>query len=197
MRPLIPALAAAAGGLFLFAHAAAAGGAAAPSKAPDVADTSFVTADGARTLQQSVVIAAPAASLWKAFADTEEFKRWNAPVAAVDLRVGGVQEASYDPKRALGDPDNIKNRIVTFLPGRLIVFQNIQAPHELPDAQAFQRTVTIVEYEPAGDGRTRVTISSTGWGTDAPSARLYRFFQADNAELLEKMKTVYEARTAR
>jgi len=194
MRPPIPALAIA-GGLFVLALGAAAGGAAAElSKTPDVADTSFVTADGARTLQQSVTIAAPAAALWKAFADTEEFKRWNSPVAAVDLRVGGTLEASYDPKHALGDPDNIKHRIVTFLPGRLIVFQNIQAPRDLPDAQAFQRTVTIVQYDPAGDGRTRVTISSTGWATDAPSARLYHFFQVDNAELLEKMKTVYEAR---
>ena len=190
MKPMILALAA----CLVLAGAAAA---AEPAKTPDVSDTSFVTADGAKTLQQSVVIAAPAAMLWKAFADTEEFKRWNSPVAAVDLRVGGSLEASYDPKHALGDPDNIKHRIITFLPDRLIVFQNIQAPHELPDAAAFQRTVTVVEYEPAGDGRTRVTISSTGWGTDAPSDRLYRFFQADNAELLQKMKLVYEARAAR
>ena len=190
MKTMFPALVAC---LVVLAGAAAAAG---PAKTPDVSDTSFVTADGAKTLQQSVVIAAPAATLWKAFADTDEFKRWNSPVAAVDLRVGGSLEASYDPRHALGDPDNIRHRIITFLPGRLIVFQNIQAPHELPDAQAFQRTVTVVEYEPAGDGRTRVTISSTGWGTDAPSDRLYRFFQADNAELLQKMKSVYEARTA-
>src|SRR5580658_10937939 len=103
MRPLIPAVAlAVAGGLFVLALGAAAGGAAAdPPKNPDVSDTSFATADGAKTLQQSVVIDAPAAALWKAFSDTEEFKRWNAPVASIDLRVGGVQEASYDPKRAL------------------------------------------------------------------------------------------------
>jgi uncharacterized protein YndB with AHSA1/START domain len=190
MKTWFPALAA----CLLLAGAAAAAG---PSKTPDVSDTSFVTADGAKTLQQSVVIAAPAAMLWKAFADTEEFKRWNSPVAAVDLRVGGSLEASYDPKHALGDPDNIKHRIITFLPGRLIVFQNIQAPHQLPGAEAFQRTVTVLEYAPASDGRTRVTISSTGWGTDAPSNRLYRFFQADNAELLQKMKSVYETRAAR
>jgi uncharacterized protein YndB with AHSA1/START domain len=187
---LIPALAAS---LAVLAGAAAAE----PSKTTDVSDTSFTTADGAKTLQQSVVIDAPTAALWKAFADAEEFKRWSAPVAAIDLRVGGVLEATYDPKRALGDPDNIKNRIVTFLPERLIVFQNIQAPHDLPHADLFQKTVTVVQFEPLSPVRTRVTISCTGWATDPESGRLYAFFQTDNAELLEKMKSVYEARVAR
>jgi uncharacterized protein YndB with AHSA1/START domain len=165
-----------------------------PTKTPDVVDTSFATADGARTLQESIVIDAPVAILWKAFADSEEFKRWNSPVAAVDLRVGGSLEASYDPKRKLGDPDNIKHRIITFLPERLIVFQNIQAPHELPHADRFQKTVIVLQYEPLAPSRTRVVLSCTGWGADPESDVLYRFFHDDNAELLQKMKTVYETR---
>jgi len=169
------------------------GAAAQTGKTPDVENTSYAMADGARTLQESVVIAAPPTILWRAFTDTEEFERWNSPVAAIDLRVGGSLEASYDPKARLGDPDNIKHRIITFVPERLIVFQNIQAPHQLPGAAAFQRTVTVVEYIPAGPGRTRVVLSSTGWASDPASDRLYRFFEADNAELLEKMKTIYEA----
>jgi uncharacterized protein YndB with AHSA1/START domain len=186
MKRTVMALAA---GLSLVAAAASTQ----PSKTPNVADTSFVTADGARTLQDSVTIDAPVAILWKAFTNSEEFKRWNSPVAAIDLRVGGSLEASYDPKKALGDPDNIKHRIITFLPQRLVVFQNIQAPHGLPHADLFQKTVTVVEFQPLGAARTKVTVSSTGWASDPSSDRLYRFFQTDNAELLEKMKTVYEA----
>jgi uncharacterized protein YndB with AHSA1/START domain len=166
----------------------------APGKTPHVVDTSFVTADGARDLQQSVVIDAPVAVLWRAFTDAAEFKRWSAPVSAIDFRVGGTLEASYDPTKPLGDPDNIKHRIITFLPQRLIVFQNTQAPHDLPHAEAFQRTVSVLQYEPVGPSRTKVTLSSTGWANDPDSERLYRFFQADNAETLEKMKTVYETK---
>jgi uncharacterized protein YndB with AHSA1/START domain len=162
-------------------------------KNPDVADTSFVTADGARNLQQSVVINAPVALLWKSFTDAEEFKRWNSPVSAIDLRVGGTLEASYNPKAAIGDPDNIKHRIITFLPERLIVFQNIQAPHELPNADRFQRTVIVLQFEPLGPAKTKVTLSCTGWATDPASGQIYRFFEADNAEELEKWKHVYEA----
>ena len=164
-----------------------------PARAPDIVDSSFVTADGARTLQESIDIDAPVAVLWKAFTDVTEYRRWNSPVAAIDLRVGGSLEASYDPAKALGDPDNIKHRIITFLPGRLIVFQNIQAPHGLTGAEAFQKTVTVLEYQPLGPARTRVTISSTGWGNDPASDRLYGFFKSGNAELLRKMKSVYGA----
>jgi uncharacterized protein YndB with AHSA1/START domain len=179
---------AAAVGLGLIAGAALAE----PPKSPDVVDSSFVTDDGARNLQQSIVIAAPVAVLWKAFVDPTEFKRWNSPVAAIDLRVGGSLEASYDPTHKIGDPDNIKHHIITFIPQRLLVFQNIQAPRGLPNADRFQRTVTVVQYEPLGAASTRVTISCTGWATDPASQQLYGFFQGGNAEELEKMKAVYE-----
>jgi uncharacterized protein YndB with AHSA1/START domain len=162
------------------------------AKFPDVADTSFVTTDGARDLQQSIVMNAPVAVLWKSFTDPTEFKRWNTPVAAIDMRVGGSMEASYDPKHVIGDPDNIRHRVITFLPERLIVFQNIQAPRMLPGAAAFQRTVIVLQFEPLGVDKTRITLSCTGWGSDPASDRLYRFFQEDNAELLEKWKHVYE-----
>jgi uncharacterized protein YndB with AHSA1/START domain len=139
-----------------------------------------------------VVIAAPAAKLWRAFVDPAEFKRWNSPVMAIDLRVGGTLEASYDASKPLGDPDNIKNRIITFIPERLLVLQNVQAPHGLAHADLFQRIVTVVEYEPLGPDRTRVTFSCTGWATDPESAKLYAFFERDDAMLLEKMKAIYE-----
>jgi uncharacterized protein YndB with AHSA1/START domain len=183
----VPALAVA---LSLLTGLACAQGA---SKTPDVADTSFVTADGARTLQQSVVIHAPVAVLWTAFTDAAQFERWSAPAATIDFRVGGRIESSYDPARKPGDPDNIVNRIVTFLPQRLIVLQNIQAPHGLAHADLFQKTVTVVEFEPLAAAATKVTFSSTGWAADPLSAPLYAFFQAGDAEELEKMKTVYEA----
>lgn len=158
-----------------------------------VADTSFIAPDGSRTLQESVVIDAPVAALWKAFVDPVEFRRWNAPVAFVDLRTGGTLEASYDPAKRQGDPDNIKQRIIAYLPERLIVFQNIQAPAALPGREAFQKVVAILEYQPLSPTRTRVTLSQAGWGADAASDGLYNFFRSGNAQLLAHMRAVYDA----
>jgi uncharacterized protein YndB with AHSA1/START domain len=184
---LLPAFAVAAA---LLARPAAAQPAT-PASTPDVIDSSYVTADGARNLQESIVIDAPVAVLWQAFVDPVQFKRWNSPVVAIDLRVGGSLEASYDPSKQIGDPDNIKHHIITFIPERLLVFQNFQAPRALPNADRFQRTVTVVQYEPLGPARTRVTFSSTGWATDPASTSVYAFFRQGNAEELEKMKQVF------
>ncbi len=163
---------------------------------PEVSDTSFTAPDGSRTLQESVTIDAPVATLWKAFVDPAEFRRWNAPVAFIDLRTGGSLEASYDPAKRQGDPDNIKQRIIAYLPERLIVFQNIQAPAALPGREAFQKVVAILEYQPLSPDRTKVTLSQTGWGSDPASDGLYKFFANGNAQLLVHMKAVYEGRAA-
>ncbi len=161
---------------------------------PAISDTSFVAPDGARTLQQSVIIDAPVPILWKAFTDATEFQRWSAPVAAIDLKTGGSLEATYDNKHAIGDPDNIRHRIITYLPGRLIVFQNTNAPAGLPGRELFKQVVAVLEYESLGPARTKVTLSQTGWGHDPASDKLYRFFESGNASSLAKMKAVYEAK---
>ncbi len=161
------------------------------AKYPHVEESSFKAPDGSRTLEESVVIDAPVAALWRAYVDPAEFARWNAPVAAIDLRVGGMIEASYDAKSRIGDPNNIKNQIITYLPERLLVLQNVQAPKTFPHPEVFQRRVTVVGYTPLGPGRTRVTIAVTGWDATAADDLLYGFFRSGDAELLEKMRTVY------
>ena len=158
-----------------------------------VADTSFIAPDGSRTLQQSITIRAPVAILWKAFADAQEFRKWNAPVAAIDLRTGGSIEASYDPKKPIGDPDNIHHRILTYLPERLLVFQNVQAPSGLKGHEALAQVVSVLEFTPLQPGLTRVTLSQTGWGEDAAANGLYGFFQKGNAQVLAHMNATYGA----
>ena len=159
-----------------------------------VADTSFIAPDGSRTLQQSITIRAPVAILWKAFADAQEFRKWNAPVAAIDLRTGGSIEASYDPKKPIGDPDNIRHRILTYLPERLLVFQNVQAPSGLKGHEALAQVVSVLEFTPLQPGLTRVTLSQTGWGKNAAANGLYGFFQKGNAQVLAHMNATYGAR---
>ena len=159
---------------------------------PGVTDSSFTAPDGTRTLQDSVVIEAPLAPLWKAFTDAAEYRRWSTPMAAIDLRTGGSFEAGYDPKAPLGSRDTILHRIVTYLPGKLIVFQNQHLPRALPHAGLVQQTVTVIEYAPLGPARTRVTVSSTGW-KDAPEWNaLYAFFAEENPEMLATLKKHYE-----
>lgn len=150
-------------------------------------------ADGSRLYEDSLVIRAPAQVLWTAFTDTAAYRRWAAPVSSVDFRLGGSIEASYDPKGRLGDPDNIRNVFIAYLPGRLLVFRNAQAPAALPGREAYPSTVKIVRFEPLGPAATRVTVSGVGFGDGPAFDKLYSFFVSGDAEMLETLKAAYEA----
>src|SRR3954471_25044875 len=82
---------------------------------PGVANSSFVEPGGDRALQLSIDIPAPQQAVFDAFTTTDGFRSWAAPVAHVDLRVGGVIEASYDAHAKLGDRDNIRNQILAYV----------------------------------------------------------------------------------
>jgi hypothetical protein len=106
---------------------------------PGVSNTSYVDAAGQKALQLSMDIPAPPHAVFEAFATSEGFKSWAVAVARIDLRTGGEIESSYDPKAKIGDPNNIKNQIVTFIPDHLLVIRNIQAPEGLRGRRASSR----------------------------------------------------------
>jgi uncharacterized protein YndB with AHSA1/START domain len=160
----------------------------------DVATVQSTAADGTRFYEDSIVINAPARTLWQAFTDTKTYQRWGAAVSAVDFRLGGAIEASYDPKGHLGDPDNIKNAFIAYLPERLLVFQNVQAPAALPGREAYARTVKVVEFDALGSNLTRVTISGVGFGPGQDFDQLLAFFSKGDGEVLKILKAKFEAK---
>ncbi len=159
---------------------------------PSVHQVKGQAADGTRYYEDSIVIDAPAHALWLAFTDTGAYRKWASPVAAVDFRIGGAIEASYDPKGHLGDPQNIKNAFVAYIPDRLLVFRNVQAPDGLPGKDAYPKTIKTVEFEALGPSQTKVTVSGVGFGAGADFDQLYGFFSRGDAGMLATLKTAME-----
>jgi uncharacterized protein YndB with AHSA1/START domain len=160
---------------------------------PGVSNTSYVDAAGDKALQLSMDIPAPPRAVFEAFATTDGFKSWAVPVARIDLRTGGEIESSYNPNAKIGDPANIKNRILTFVPDRLLVIQNIQAPTDFAGAGVFQKTATIVEFEPLEAGaKTRVRITNTGYGASPEAQTVFGHFEWGNAYTLTELKKHFE-----
>lgn len=172
--------------------------AAEPAKFPDwrqyrdVTNSSFVEADGDRVLQLSIVVTASPAQVWDAFTTADGYRAWVAPVAAVDLRIGGDIEASYDPAAKIGGPDNIRNRIVAYVPQRLLSFRNVQAPKALPHRELFGDIVTTLEIEDLGAGRSRVSLTSVGYAAGEGFDVLYRHFEWGNAYSLNELNKRFE-----
>jgi len=147
-----------------------------------VEDTSYVDGAGHRVQQLKAVLAAPVARVWEALTTDKGFASWAAPMAHVTLGNDGMIEASYDPAAKLGDPDNIRNRIVAYVPERVLVLANEHAPKGVKfSPEAFARIRTVIELEDLGNGRTRLVESGVGYGEGTDFDSVYKHFRAGNA----------------
>lgn len=155
---------------------------------PDVIDTSWATATGDRTMQLSVVVPAARAEVWAAFTTSDGYRSWATPLASVELKVDGIIETSYDAAAKPGAPDNIRNQITAYVPERLLVLRNVQAPAGFPGAAEFARTAVIIELEAVGARCTRVTLTGVGFGQGPAFDDLYRTFTWANAYSLAELK---------
>ena len=153
------------------------------ANAADIRDTSYRDAEGHRVQQLQLTVDATPAQVWAAFTTDAGIRGWVAPTAHVTPGNGGLLEASYLPTSKIGDPENIRNRIVVYLPDRMIVFHNEHAPKNGPFKQdVIDRIRTIVELEDLGQGKTRITESGVGYGEGADFDSMYKHFRAGNAE---------------
>jgi uncharacterized protein YndB with AHSA1/START domain len=159
---------------------------------PGVTNTSYVDAAGQKALQLSMDIPAAPRAVFEAFATAEGSKSWAVAVARIDLRTGGEIESSYDPKASIGNPNNIKNQIVTFIPDHLLVIRNVQAPKGFAGQGEFQKTVTVVEFDSIADGGTRVRITNTGYGAAPEAQTVYGHFEWGNAYTLAELKKRFQ-----
>lgn len=159
---------------------------------PGVSNTSFTEPSGDRAIQLSIDVGAPVHEVYAAFTTTEGFSSWAVPVTKVDLRIGGIMESSYDAKARIGDPDNIRNEIIAYVPDRLLAIRNVQAPAALRNADLFQRTVTIIEFTSIDAGHTRVTMTNAGYGAGEGFAKLYQNFEWGDAYSLAQLRKRFE-----
>jgi uncharacterized protein YndB with AHSA1/START domain len=155
---------------------------------PGVVDTSFVADNGDRTLRLAIETPANPERVWQVFTTADGWKALSVPTAYVDFREGGVIETSYRAGAPKGDPDNIKNQIIAYVPERLLVFHNVQAPRNFSGAALFARITTSIRIEPLDSGGSRVTISGDGYGPGAGFDDLYGKFLQGNAYTLAGLR---------
>ena len=170
-----------------------AGGPAAAQTADRLVDTSSVEPNGHRIIQQSIEIPAPAAEVWSALTTSEGWRRLGVSFAQVDFRTGGVIETGYARGATLGARDNIRNQIVAYVPGRMLAIRNVQAPSDFQHAAEYAQTATVIELDPVDEGRTRVTLTATGFAPGPAFDALYAFFRRGNGYTLELLRDSFSA----
>jgi uncharacterized protein YndB with AHSA1/START domain len=150
-----------------------------------VTNESFIDESGARVLQEWVVVDALHGAVWKAFTTDAGFAKWAVPVVHITPGNGGLIEFGLSPQSKIGDPGNVRNRILVYMPDRLLIWQNEFVPAGGPfDPQTFASVRTVLSFDNLGNGTTRVTETVIGFGTGAKYDQLYAHLKGGNAEYL-------------
>lgn len=170
------------------ALAVALGAAPAAADPAQVESCTVTAASSQRALCHEIVVAAPAVDVWRLWSTSEGLASWAAPVAAIDLRVGGVWEASYDRNAALGAPGNIRNRVLSFAPERMLSIAVDSAPLNFPHRDLVGNLWTVIELEPVSAETTRVRVAMYGYGAGDGHDALYAHFERGNAWTLQQLE---------
>jgi uncharacterized protein YndB with AHSA1/START domain len=155
--------------------------------AADVSTSEYRDSDGARVVVQELVVDGTLDEVWQAFTTKEGWEGWAVPFAHIDFRIGGIIETSYDPAAKHGDEDNIRSRILSFLPYQMLSVQAIHAPPDFPHAGLLPSLHSVFEFERVDDERTRVRISGVGYRDGEGYDQLLEFFREGNAWTLKRL----------
>ena len=141
----------------------------------------------AEPLVHEAVIAAPVAKVWDLWTTSKGLESWMAPHVEIELSIGGLMRSTYKPDGVIGDDSTITNTILSFLPQRMLSFRNTGQPKDFPFKAEIEKTWSVVEFEPVGDGQTRITITGLGYGDDDASQKMRAFFEAGNQHVLNQL----------
>ena len=77
---------------------------------------------------------------------------------------------------------------MAYLPERLLVLRNVHVPKGAPFDPVLIGTLrTVITFEPADGGKTRVTEAQIGYGDGPGYASMYQHFRDGNAEELQSL----------
>jgi uncharacterized protein YndB with AHSA1/START domain len=131
---------------------------------------------------------APVEEVWKLFSTSEGYKVLGPAQAEVDLRVGGVIRTRYRTDGPLGDPETIETLILAYEPPTMMATRIRRTPQSFPFKEAWKQAWTVITLKPLPDGRTLVRVASLGFGGDAESLAMRKFFEAGNQQVIGKIQ---------
>lgn len=159
---------------------------------PTVEDTSTAEPNGNRVIRLAIDVPAATNEIWQVLTTAEGWKSYAVAFAAVDMQIGGIIETSYKPDAKVGDPNNIKNEIVAYIPGRMLAIRCVQTPQDFAHKKEFFSTATIIEIAPQGPAKSRVTLTAVGYRPGEAYDTLFKHFRWGDAFTLDKLRARFE-----
>src|SRR5688572_25334921 len=154
--------------------------------------TAGLSAAPADPLVQEAVVNASVDAVWKAWTTKAGLEAWLVAKTEIDLKVGGIWRTSYSKDSNLNDDMAIHQTILSFDPGRMFSFRTTKTPQGFP-FPGITNAWTVLYFESAGAGKTRVIARMMGFGDDEPSRNMRAFFERGNRSELDKMIKFFES----
>lgn len=137
------------------------------------------------------------ATVWTAFTTSKGLRTWIAPIAEIELKIGGKMRTNYNAKGTLKDDTAIENTILAFDPQRMLALKATRFPKNFPFTEAGEKTWSVFYFEKLSERRTRVTVVGLGYTDDPNSRQLRQFFAGANKFVLDKLNGVLKAKSSR
>lgn len=131
-----------------------------------------------KALQFELLVPAGIGEVWAAFTTKEGLATWLWKDVSVDLLKDGDWTVHY-PGGATGG-----GTIVDFTPQRKLVLRAL-CPEQFPTVRR-ERTTAVFEFEQT-EGKTRVTLTQTGWKQGKEWDDAYEYLARGNAQLLQQL----------
>src|SRR6185312_2250804 len=157
-----------------------------------VTNTSYVTQYGEKVLQYSIVVPADIPETWKLFTTDKGLKRWIAPVAKIDMRIGGSIRTNYDESKTIDDTTSIKLDIINYIEYEMLTLKvnlNNSFPQQAKNED--KNLQEIIRFVKAGDNRTKIISTMVGWGQGTHWDKAYSFFEKGNKWTFTEMLKLF------
>jgi hypothetical protein len=149
--------------------------------AQEVTNTSYLATTGERVLRIECTIPMGKKEAWKLFTTEAGLRKWIAPVAAIDLRVGGRILTNYDRTKSVRDEGTISLPIINYLDGEMLTLKvRLNRQFAAKVRREDGNLQEIIQLEDLGDGRTHIRSSMVGWGVGPEWDNTYAFFAKGN-----------------
>lgn len=128
-----------------------------------------------RVIRAEVIVDAPVGKVWDAWTTEAGIRSFFAPVAHVDLRVNGRYEILFEPDAPPWQRGAEGMRVLAFQPKSMLAFTWTAPPH-LSEVRG-QLTHVLIRLRETEDGRTRVTLTHSGWGDGGHWDEAFEYFE--------------------
>jgi uncharacterized protein YndB with AHSA1/START domain len=132
-------------------------------------------------LQLSIIVPATVKEVWKLFTTDEGLKKWIAPVAKIDMKIGGSIRTNYDSNKTVDDSSSIKLDIINYIEYEMLTLKvNLNNSFPAEAKKEDKNLQEILQFVKVGEHETKIISTMVGWGQGSHWDKAYSFFEKGN-----------------